>query len=223
MKSHLLRWPAAGLAASLVVLLAGCASSARAPILVALPSVAASPAGSTGGASASSPPATTLDSAGGAPVLVVRRLDLPEYLVARRVRYRADAATIVEWPHTFWAERFEIGMTREFTDAVRQALPGWVVCEASCGEHVPALGLQVELVPLDFWRSELQLRARARMSVSGVVSGAAPGAQPPRVQEQSYVLPVADDSPQAYARALTELLRAVARPAAEMVKGARQP
>ena len=101
-------------------------------------------------------------------VLVVRRLDLPEYLVARRVRYRADASTIGEWPHTFWAERFEIGMTREFTDAMRQVLPGWVVCETACGERTPALSLQVELVPLDFWRSELRLRARARMSVSAV-------------------------------------------------------
>ncbi len=147
-------------------------------------------------------------------MLVVRRLDLPEYLVARRVRYRADASTIGEFPHTFWAERFEIGMTREFADAVRQALPGWVVCEATCGERAPALNLQVELVPLDFWRSELRLRARARMSVSAVAGEPLP----PKVGEQAYELVVANDSPQAYAQALAELLRAVARPAAGMVK-----
>jgi uncharacterized lipoprotein YmbA len=220
MKSLRVRWLVAGLAASLAALLAACAGSVPAPTLVALPSAAASPTGSAGHASAMGTAAGTTDSSTAAPVLVVRRLDLPEYLVARRVRYRADAATIGEWPNTFWAERFEIGMTREFTDAVRQQLPGWVVCETTCGERVPALSLQVELVPLDFWRSELQLRARARMSVSGGAPGDTP--PPPKIGEQAYELVVANDTPQAYAQSLAELLRAVARPAADMVKAARQ-
>jgi uncharacterized lipoprotein YmbA len=207
------------LAMSLVAALAGCASSPP-PTLLALPSAMGGFSGLAGNPTASASNSGTASAPGprpaDAPVLVVRRLDLPEYLVARRVRYRADASTIGEWPNTYWAERFEVGMTREFTDAVRAALPGWVVCEATCTDRAPVLSLQVELVPLDFWRAQKRLVARARFTLSGASSNAAPGI----TSEQAYEFAVAEDTPQAYALALAELLKATARAAAPLVSQA---
>jgi uncharacterized lipoprotein YmbA len=185
-------------------LLGGCAASSPPPVLLTLPPAVA----------ASTRPAAA-PAAMPAPALVVRRLGLPEYLVSRRVRYRADASTLAEWPNTYWAERIEIGASREFTSAVRQQLPGWVVCEATCADRPDAMTLQVDLVPMDFVRSARQLQAGARITLSG------PGTRAGVLQTRTlaYELPVGSDTAQAHAQALTDLLRQVAQAVPAMVAG----
>jgi len=190
--------------ALLVGLLAACASPSPAPVLLTLP-----PAVS---AATLAPPATA-----SAPLLAVRRVNIPEYLVARRVRYRADASTLAEWPNTYWAERIEIGVSREFVSALRQQLPGWTFCDTNCGDQIPVLSLQVDLVPMDYLRSAQKLTARARITVSSGTTVS----QVLQTQEVPYELPGAADSAQAQAQALAELIRQVAVAAAPLVKAAR--
>lgn len=188
-------------------LLAACASSSTAPVLITLPP-AAMPL--------SAVPAVA-GTPGSTPLLVVRRVGIPEYLVARRVRYRADTSTLAEWPNTFWAERIEIGVTREFVSALQQQLPGWLVCDTSCGNQVPGLTLQVDMVPMDYVRGAQKLQARARITLSG-------GALTQNVlktQELAYEVPAGADTPQAQAQAMTELLRRTAAATAPLVLGAK--
>ncbi len=185
-------------------LLMGCASPSPAPVLLTLPPTATPAASAAPGTPAS------------APLLAVRRINIPEYLVARRVRYRADASTLAEWPNTFWAERIEIGVSREFVSALRQQLPGWALCDTNCGDAVPALSVQVDLVPMDFVRSAGRLQARARISVS---TGIVP-ARELKTLESSYELPASGDTAQAHAHAISELIRQVAQATAPLVTGA---
>ena len=194
-------WLAPLLAAGL---LGGCASPSPAPVLLTLPPATTPLASAAPGTAAS------------APLLAVRRVNIPEYLVARRVRYRADASLLAEWPNTFWAERIEIGVSREFVSVLRQQLPGWTLCDTSCGDLVPALSLQVDLVPMDYVRSAGRLQARARIVLSS-------GSVPPRELkslEASYDLPASGDTAQAHAQAISELIRQVAQAASPMVNGA---
>jgi uncharacterized lipoprotein YmbA len=185
-------------------LLAACASPSPAPVLLTLP-----PAATPLASAAPAAPAST-------PLLAVRRVNIPEYLVARRVRYRADASTLAEWPNTFWAERIEIGVSREFVSALRQQLPGWALCDTNCGDAVPALSLQVDLVPMDFVRSTSRLQARARVVLS---TGSVP-LRELKTLEASYELPASADTAQAHAQALSALIRQVAQAAAPMVRDA---
>ena len=189
-------------------LLAGCAASPSAPpVLLGLPpAVATSAALAAPAAPASAAPQ----------LLAIRRIGIPEYLVARRVRYRADTSTLAEWPNTFWAERIEIGVSREFVSALRQQLPDWAICESNCGDLQPAVALQVEMVPMDFVRSTLRLQARARITLSGGAS-----ARVLSTEVRSYDLPAAGDTPQAHAQAVTELIRQVALAVAPLVQAAR--
>ena len=190
--------------ALLAGVLGACASSSPAPVLLTLPPAVAAVA---------VPPAA----AASAPLLAVRRVNIPEYLVARRVRYRADASTLAEWPNTYWAERVEIGISREFVSALRQQLPGWALCDTNCGDQPPALSLQVDLVPMDYLRASQKLQARARITLSI-------GAAVPKVlqtQELPYELSGAADSAQAHAQLIAELIRQVAAAAAPMVKSAQ--
>jgi len=196
-----------------VGVLAACASPSPAPVLLTLPP-AMSPA-STGDAAISADAASA--PAASAPVLAVRRVAIPEYLVARRVRYRADASTLAEWPNTYWAERIEIGVSREFVAALRRQLPGWALCDTNCGDQIPTLTLQVELVPMDYLRTAQKLTARARITVSG--GGAVP--QVLRTTESSYEVPTGSDTAQAQAQAIGELIRQVAQASAPLVTAAR--
>lgn len=185
-------------------LMGGCASPSPAPVLLTLPPAATPVASAAPGTPAS------------APLLAVRRVNIPEYLVARRVRYRADTSTLAEWPNTFWAERIEIGVSREFVSALRQQLPGWALCDTNCGDAVPALSLQVDLVPMDYLRSAGRLQARARLVLSS-------GNVPPRelkTQELSYDLPAGGDTAQAHAQAISALIRQVAQAVVPMVDSA---
>ena len=201
--------PSLAAAVLVAALTTGCATDPLpAPVLLTLPSTAPGATAPNG--------ADTAASAAGAnqPLLAVRRIAIPEYLVARRVRYRADPSTLAEWPNTYWAERIEIGVSREFLSALRSQLPGWSLCESTCGDRVPALALQVEMVPLDYVRSAQRLQARARVAVSSAGSG-------PRVlqtQEWSYEVAASADTAQGQAQAVAELIRQVATATATLVR-----
>jgi uncharacterized lipoprotein YmbA len=185
-------------------LLAACASPSPAPVLLTLPPAVATAA-------------VVPAAAASAPVLAVRRVHIPEYLVARRVRYRADASTLAEWPNTYWAERIEIGVSREFVSALRQQLPGWSLCDTNCGDQTPTLALQVELVPMDYLRAPQKLLARARI----VVSSGAAVPQVLQTREIPYKLASTGDTAQAQAQAIAELIQQVAQATAPMVTAAQ--
>ena len=184
--------------------LAGCAASSAAPVLLTLPPVSALPSSGAVPSAASA----------SAPLLTVRRVGIPEYLVSRRVRFRADAATLAEWPNTYWAERIEIGVSREFVSALRHELPGWSLCDTNCGDQSPGLGLTVNLVPMDYVRSTQQLQARARITLSGA------GTPPKVLQVKELSLETASpaDTAQGQAQAITTLIERVAAEAAMMVR-----
>ena len=186
------------------LLLAACASPTPAPVLLTLPpaqaAVAAAPAA----------PAS-------APLVAVHRVNIPEYFVARRVRYRADPATLAEWPNTYWAERIEIGVTREFVASLRQQLPGWPLCDANCADQHATLSLQVDLAPMDYLRGSQRLQGHARVTVSGVGVPAVVHA----TREADYDIPATGDSPQAQAQAISALLQKVAADAAGALRAAR--
>ncbi len=187
------------------VLLAACASPAPPRVLLTLPSAVAI------GAPAAAPAASS------APVLVVRRVSLPEYLVSRRVRYRADPSTLAEWPNTYWAERIEVGVSRAFVAALEQQLPGWNLCTAHCAEAPAALVLQLDLAPMDYLRSAHELRARARITLSRP----GPSLHMLETRELPYIVVTTADSPQGQAQAMTQLIREVAHAAGAMVRATR--
>lgn len=197
-------------------LLAACAPS-PAPVYLTLPGLpinaAASSSFGAGSAVASGSAPAPVPSPTTAPVLAVRRVTIPEYMVTRRVRYRAEPSTLAEWPNTFWGERIELGVSREFVEALRQQLPGWTLCDNNCGDQIPALSLQLDLVPMDYLRSTKSLQARARITLTD-------GSLTPRMllsDERAYELAAADDTAQGEARAIAELVRQVARDAAPFV------
>ena len=192
---------------ALTALLAACAASSPAPVLLTLP-----PAAQTVATAPAVPSATAAS-----PLLAVRRINIPEYLVSRRVRYRADASTLAEWPNTYWAERIEIGVSREFMSALRAQLPGWSLCDTSCGDQVPALTLQVDLVPMDYLRSAQRLQARARITLSG--AGVSPKVI--QTQELAFDLPATADTAQAHAQTIATLIQQVAAATAPLIRTAK--
>ena len=211
MNAFMLRAAAApftlALSLALTVLLAACAASSPAPVLLTLPPVAQAVAAAPAMPNASA----------ASPLLAVRRINIPEYLVSRRVRYRADASTLAEWPNTYWAERIEIGVSREFMSALRAQLPNWSLCDTSCGDQVPALTLQVDLVPMDYLRSAQKLQARARITLSG--AGVSPTVI--QTQELAYDLPATADTAQAQAQTIATLLQQVAAATAPLIRNAK--
>jgi len=189
------RWLATCLAAALT----GCASP-TAPVLLVLPSTETA---------AHEPPTTTFARR----VLALRRTELPEYLLAHRVRYRSDDSTLAEWPNVNWAERIEVSVAREFNHTLRQRLAGWQVCEANCSEQSSALALQVKLTSMDYVRSEQRLKGEVRLSLWSAD-------RPARLlhtQVRAYVVDGDGDTPQAQARAMSAFLVRVAADAALVV------
>ncbi|CAG9931863.1 PqiC family protein [Candidatus Nitrotoga arctica] len=185
--------------AVLAACLGGCAST-PVPTLLTLPPAVFGPASASGGGASM-------------PVMSVARIDVPEYLLARRVRYRADDSSLAEWPDTFWAERVEIGISREFAAAVRQMLPGWRLCETNCGEQPLQMSLQVTLDRLDYVRSSRQLHAGARLMLWSPERPA----RLLRTEERRYAIAGHDDTAQSQARTVTELLRRIAMDASAMI------
>lgn len=193
------RAAAIALAAATAALVAGCASAPdRPPTLLTLPKVAAEAT-----APLAAPP-------GEGATLALARLDIPEYLVSRRVRYRTDDSTLAEWPDTFWAERIEVGMSREFASALRARLPGWRLCESQCAEWSPVAGLRVVIDRMDYSRAQGRLLASARIAV--VRRGA--DARTANSQRFDYELKAGADTPQAQAQAYADLLDRLATDAA---------
>jgi uncharacterized lipoprotein YmbA len=192
----------------------GACASAPEPILIALPAAArgADPARAAAASRPDQPNAGTL---------LVRRLSIPEYMVARRVRYTSGIARMAEWPDAYWAERIEVGMARELVAALREALPDWRVCDSSCGDGIPDVTLKVELQRLDVLRGEGRIRARAQIQLGlakPLSSATAPLAATPQVFAQ--VLP--EDTAQGQAWAMTDLLRSIAVVCAAAVSQARE-
>ncbi|MDZ5458207.1 PqiC family protein [Azohydromonas lata] len=195
---------------SLSAVLLGCASAPPSARLLALPTLGEPPAGAAAPAVQAAQPEAA-PAAG--PVLVVRRVQLPEYLLARRVRYRAADTTVDDWPGTFWAERIEVGMTRELASELRARLPLWTLCNATCNTNGDggteaaqprAHSLRLEFSPLDYRRDRHELVAVVRGSLE------APDGTPLQRLERRYVLSAGADTPQAHAQVLGELLRRVA-------------
>jgi len=170
-----------------LALLAGCATRAPAQHLVALP-----PAPS----SASQPTVTGV-------IVTLRRVTLPEYLQSRDLRFRDGAAGIVSWPGSVWAERVEIGATRELAQALQRALPAAVVCDNACADV--AQGRQV--LAVDVSRLDID---RAARRLDGELRWTLLDPRAPQAGLRSAIvtrsLPLDDDSAEAAARALSALL-----------------
>ena len=203
----LFKRPAAiGLLAVAAAVLSGCAST-PAPTLLTLPAaVAARPATANPALSPVVQPAPM-------PVLALSRVDAPEYIVSRRVRYRTDSSTLAEWPDTYWAERIEVSLSRELVAALRQQLPGWSICEANCAEASPAAAMRVVLNRMDYTRGDRTLRANVRIVVT--TADLIPRGLHDR--ELSYEIAGGADSAQAQARAYADLLARVAVDASSLV------
>lgn len=203
------------LAALIAMTMAGACTTGPPTVLIALPQPTALPASI---ASTATTAAATAAAPGG--VLLVRRLVIPEYMAARRVRYWADDAIVGEWPGTYWAERIEIGMAREFVSALRVRLPGWTVCDATCGDIPADVTLKAELLRLDMLRRSGRLVAKAELRITGP-RPAAPVAADAVRQVPEMSLPVGADSAQGQAQAMTALLQQVAQTAADAVRQVR--
>jgi len=184
-------------------LLAACAASqSPAPLLLTLPAVP----------EAANPPAASASATGS---LVVRRLTLPEYIVSRRVRYRSGSSTLAEWPNTFWGERVEIGAARTLLSALHRQLPGWNLCDVNCDDSAAGTAIQVDVVALDYMRSQQRLSAQVRLTCR-VANVTPPGVWP---RELQYELATGADTPQAQAQAMGELMQRVAADVASLVHG----
>jgi uncharacterized lipoprotein YmbA len=180
-----------------VFALAGCASTAPSTLL-SLPSTSATSA------------TTVLAINSTMPVLAVSRLNVPEYLVSRRVRYKIDSSTVGEWPETYWAERIEVSMSNEFNAALQRRMPDWRICEANCTPYAPVVALQVGITQLDYVRSEKRLYGTAKFTIEDVSS-----ARPVlRGEERQYRITATGDSPQAQAQAISDFLKKLASDAA---------
>lgn len=176
--------------ASLLSLLAAC-SSAPPPQFITLP-ISETPL-------SASPVASAASSTG--PVLVVRRVGVPEYLDVSAVRFRAEDSALGEWPNTTWAERPAVALTRELVARLRAALPGWTVCDGSCPGGLSGWVLQAEWGPLDYQRDSKQLRAELRYTVT-----AADASTAARSAVKRLSLPVSPDSATGQARALAAVV-----------------
>ena len=142
---------------AVLALLGGCASAPPTHWL-SLPLPSPSPVGSA---------VQTVDPSASAPVLIVRRVGIPEYLQTTKVRYRKADSELGEWPDTAWAERLEIGLTDHLVMRLRLALPGWTVCERACPTQASSTVLNVDFAPLDYVRSVGQLQADAHWLLTG--------------------------------------------------------
>lgn len=188
--------------AALVVSLTALAGCASAPpsVLLSLPAASATSA------------ATVRTVTPSMQVLAVGRIEVPEYLVSRRVRYKIDSSTVGEWPETYWAERIEIGMARQFNAALQKRLPDWRVCEANCTPQGATMSLQLAIVQLDYVRSEKRLVGKVVMHLEDTGSAR----QVLRGEERDYQVAATGDTAQAQAQALTDLLGEIANDAATL-------
>lgn len=190
--------------------LAAC-SSVPPPVLVSLPLPVASAASAPSLGVLAAQPASA---ASNPRVLTVRRIGIPEYAQADTVRYRQADNTQVDWPNTAWAERLEVGMTSHLALRLRQALPGWTICDGRCPPIPRGLVLMVDMVPLDYLRPQKTLQAEVHWRVMGPDSATVPSARGDSVAS----LPVAQDTPVGQAGAIGELLQKTAQEIAQALR-----
>jgi uncharacterized lipoprotein YmbA len=191
--------------------LGACASADPPPLLLTLPSSALLVLQTAPTAPASPAQQRTL---------VVRRVGLPEYLQSRRVRFRDSASSLADWPHTWWAERIEIGVTREMTEALRARLPDWTVCEAACADGSRGdMVLHIDFQALDFIRPGSGSARLQAMALADVTRGDATLWR----AEQRFALEAAADTPRAHAGAISDALRRVADALAPRVRETTLP
>jgi uncharacterized lipoprotein YmbA len=191
-------------------------SSLPPPTLLSLPLPSEpAPAATTSVLAKAVPPASSASSAAAAKFLIVRRVNVPEYLQTDAVRYRAADNTLAEWPGTAWAERLEVGLTGHLVLQLRQALPpGWSVCDAHCPAWPNGLVLVVDISPLDYVRPAGQLRADVHWRVMDA-SGA-----PKLVSSGGSALTeaVTPDSPVGQATAMSKVLGNIALEVAQALR-----
>jgi uncharacterized lipoprotein YmbA len=186
-----------GLVIAAVLCLGACASKEPPPLLLTLPSSAMQAAPAADRAASAVPQRT----------LLLRRVGLPEYLLSRRVRFRDSASSLADWPHTWWAERLEVGVTREMTEALRARLPGWTVCEGSCPDGAAGeVVLRIDFQALDFVRGT---SGPARLQALALADAGSGDATLWRA-EQRFVIDATADTPRAHASAIGDAVRAVA-------------
>ncbi|MGC4061519.1 MAG: ABC-type transport auxiliary lipoprotein family protein [Aquabacterium sp.] len=178
----------------------GCASTPE-PQLLSLPLPADTPA------------APNAQPANAQAMLMLRRVNIPEYLQTLRVRYRAADSVLAEWPNAVWAERLESGLTDHLLIRLRDRLPGWTVCERTCPPSKNAYALTLDLSPLDLVRPAGELRAQAHWqftwrgdSNNAVHDGA-----------RALALRTTSDSAQGQAEAMAHMLDALAQDIAEQI------
>lgn len=196
---------------ALAICLASCATIPD-PALVALPPAQA-------GVSQMAAAVTGRDAVR---VLLVRRLTIPEYMMSRRVRFWSDTGYLAEWPNTYWAERIEIGVAREFVARLRDQLPGWTICDATCFEGTPDQILEVDLLRLDVLRSERRIDAIAQIQLVSTPRNppTLPGTNV-SLQTPILTVPISTDTPQSQAQAMAVLLQVLARASVTTIQLAR--
>ncbi|WP_374595172.1 membrane integrity-associated transporter subunit PqiC [Aquabacterium sp.] len=182
-----------------LAVLSGCASAPPTTFLALPTADMASPAAA---------PASAASAV--SPVLIVRRVGVPEYLDVSAVRYRADASTLAEWPSTAWAERPAVALTRELVARLRLALPGWTVCDGTCPSGQGGRVVQAEWAPLDYLRAQGTLSAELRYSITNPTAGVDQSAAL-RTGSQRWSLPVSPDSAAGQARAIASVVDAAAQ------------
>lgn len=150
---------------AILLLMSACATKAPPQHLMALPTptlpasnVAVASMASKGGATT---PASSVR------WLQIGRVDLPEYWQARALRYRDAQGQIATWDGVVWAERIEIGVTRNLTVELAQRLPKpWQLCTQVCGDaDNRPVRLLVTLSAMDFQLEGQQLTAWAQSTL----------------------------------------------------------
>lgn len=147
------------------------------------------------------------------PVLATGRIEVPEYLVSRRVRYKIDDSTVGEWPETYWAERIEVSISREFNSALQRRMPNWRVCDTNCTAQSPVAALHVAVVRLDYIRREKRLVGKVKLTLEDT----GPAHQVLGGVERQYDVDAISYTAQAQAQAVSDLLRRAADDAASFV------
>ena len=138
---------------AVVAVMSGCASSAPEQRLLALPTPAL--------------PASAAPTAGpGTRWLQLGRLDIPEYWQSRSVRYR-EGTELKTWDNTVWAERVEVGLTRNLSIELEHALPApWRLCPLRCeGATRHPVRALISLSPMDYELGTQTLTAWAQWTL----------------------------------------------------------
>ena len=175
-------------------LLAGCSNRPHGLTLLALPT-------DPPDAQVVAPATTARGNTPAAANIVLRRVQIPEYLQSNHVRFRNSAETLSEWPDTRWAERLEVSLTRHLLQQLGSLLPAGVLCDTHCPDTARAASLQVNYQALDYLRHRGLLQAQ----VSWSLTPASGTTLPARQGHFSLSEPVTTDSAAGQAAAMARL------------------